>query len=193
MGGIRSIGFMGALIGLTVGAAVTSSWAVDAPPVTVTAEVTVREEIGLIRDPQSVSRFSATDIVFDRFDDQDGQPDGDPTFMYAPYRSEAGANWHLLDLLSNGSTFTITAAVTGDVNGTPLANIMDAFFGGFFGNNGSFSGGASSDWELLDTFTRTLAQPFFGTGPLSYRLRLDGVVGNPTAATGVVLYSLVSS
>lgn len=163
----------------------------DSEPITISAQMPLRAQLDLVRDGNSVTRFSAGEVVFNRFDDQDGQADGSADFMYSPYRSETGKNWHLAKIVANGSTLTLTADVTGTAGTTPLATIMDVFFGGFFESDGNAKGGASGNWELLDTFTRTLNEPFSGTAPLSYRLRVRGV----TAGThsGTITYSLVSN
>ena len=159
----------------------------------VTASVAPRTELTLTRDTNSVTRGTTTQVVFDRYDDKDGQADGNAQFMYAPYRSETGKNWHLVDMLANGSSMTLTADVTGTAGTVPLASIMDAFFGGFYGSDGSFSGGTSGAWELLDTFSRTLNKPFDGIAPMNYRLRLAGVPASAAAYTGQVTYTLTSN
>lgn len=168
--------------------------AATAPPVTasVTANVTLRAELSLVRDVNSVGRGSATSVVFDKFDDKD-MPNGSSIHMYAPYRSESGQNWHLTSIIANGSAMTLSASMTGNAGQTPMANIMDVFFGGFFRTDGSSAGGASGDWELLNTFTRTLNEPFAGTAPFNYRLRLLGVPASSTSYAGQITFTLSST
>ena len=168
--------------------------AATATPVTasVTANVPIRAELSLIRDVNSVTRGSVGSILFDKFDDKD-VPGGSAAFMYAPYRSEAGKNWHIANIIANGSTMTLSATVSGNAGTTPLANILDVFFGGFFRSDGSDAGGKSGDWELLNGFTRTLNEPFAGSAPLNYRLRLFLVPGSSSPYTGQVTYTLTSN
>ena len=178
-------------LALVLVAQAAPSWAAtDTAVATVTGNMTLRAELSLIRDALSVTRFTAGEVVFDRFDDNDGQVDGSPDFMYAPYRSEVGNNWHLTDITANGSSMTLSADVTGLAGSTPLANILDVFFGGFFERDGNSKGGASGDWEPADTFTRTLAEPFSGTAPFNYRLRVRGVTAG--THTGTITFTLVS-
>src|SRR3989338_4955308 len=177
-------------------AALVALEATPAPPVTadVSASVTVRAELSLIRDVNSVtSRGSATVVVFNKYDDVDMPGTGSPIHMYAPYRSESGKNWHLASIVANGSSMTLAATVTGDTGSTQLSSIMDVFFGGFFRIDGSSAGGGSGDWELLNTFTRTLTEPFAGSAPFNYRLRLLGVPGRAAAYTGRITFTLSST
>ncbi len=189
-----SKGIVGGVIALMVAVYATPLDAATAPPVSasVSANVTLRAELSLVRDTASVTRGSVGSILFDKYDDKD-MPGGSPIHMYAPYRSESGKNWHLASIIANGSTMTLSAAVTGNAGTTPLANIIDVFFGGFFRTDGSSAGGASGDWELLNGFTRTLNQPFAGTAPLNYRLRLFLVPASATPYTGQVTFTLTST
>lgn len=157
----------------------------------VTASIPARAELTVTRDTNSVTRGSASDIVFDRYDDQDGQPDGNANFMYAPYRSETGKNWHIAKIVSNGSTMTLSADVSGTIGGAPAASVLEVFFGGLFHSNGSDKGGKSGDWENLDTFTRTLNESFNGVGPFNYRLKASDVSSGSYAAQ--ITYTLTSS
>ena len=168
--------------------------AATAPPVTasVTANVPVRAELTLIRDVNSVTRGSVSSILFDKYDDKD-VPGGSALHMYAPYRSESGKNWHVGQVIGNGATMTLSATVSGNAGATPLANILDVFFGGFFRTDGSSAGGASGDWELLNGFTRTLNEPFVGSAPFNYRLRLFLVPASATPYTGQVTFTLTST
>lgn len=185
------------LVGSIVAAGiVTPVWALTdtTDPISVQATIPLRAEITMIRDLGSVGRGAIGTVVFDRFDDQDGQPDGNPLFMYAPYRSEVGLNWHLASIIANGTTMTLTADVTGTVGGKPLSTIMDVFCGGFFEpfDPPNFKGGASTDWELLDSFQRQFSEPITATTPFTYRLRLRGVSAG-TFTGGTVVYTLVSN
>lgn len=168
-----------------------SSWALsDTASVTVSADLPQRAEVDMIRDVNSVGRGSTQTVLFDKTDDKD-QPDGDSNFMYAPYRSETGKNWHLAKITSNGTKMTLTSSVTGAVNGTTeLKDILDVFCGGFFEADGNDKGGKSGDWELLNTFKRDLQEPFTGSTPFSYRLRLRGVPSG--TYNGSITYTLVS-
>ena len=191
-----------ALVGTVIAALValqaTPLDAATATPVTVdvSASVTVRAELSLIRDVNSVTgagRGSATVVVFNKFDDVDRPGIGNPNFMYAPYQTETGKNWHLASIVVNGSSMTLGATVTADVGSTILPSIMDVFFGGFFRTDGSSAGGTSGDWELLNTFSRTLNEPFVGSCPFNYRLRLLGVPGRAAPYTGHITFTLSSS
>ena len=168
-----------------------SAWALsDTASVTVSADLPQRAEVDMIRDINSVGRGSTQTVLFDKTDDKD-QTTGDSNFMYAPYRSETGKNWHLAQIVSNGKKMTLTSSVTGTVAGTTeLKDILDVFFGGFFESDGNSKGGKSGDWELLNTFKRELQEPFTGSAPFNYRLRLKGV---PTGTySGSITYTLVS-
>lgn len=187
-------GVAGAVILAMVAMYASPLGAATAPPVTatVTANVPIRAELALIRDTGSVTRGSVSSILFDKYDDKD-VPGGSAIHMYAPYRSETGKNWHVAQIIGNGTTMTLGATVTGAAGTTPLANIMDTFFGGFFRIDGSNAGGASGDWELLNGFTRTLNEPFVGSAPFNYRLRLFLVPGSSTPYTGQVTFTLTSN
>ena len=156
----------------------------------VTVTMPLRAELDIIRDPNSVTRGAVDEVLFDKIDDQDEQADGSPDFMYAPYRSEVGKNWHLAQIVANGSTMTLSAAVVSN-GATDVAAILDVFFGGFFESDGNSKGGASGDWELLNGFTRILNEPFSGTAPFNYRLRIRGVPGGTHTAN--VTYTLMSN
>lgn len=168
-------------------------WAAqDTATASVSATLPLRATLELTRDDNSVTRGSATTIRFDRVDDADvGVENPNPLFMYAPYRSEEGKNWHLADIVATGSSMTLTANVTGTAGGVNLSDIMDVFMGGFFHLNESGKGGKSTDWELLDTFERTLNEPFIGIAPFNYRLRIEQAPAG--TYSGVVTYTLVSN
>ena len=182
------------VVSLAVGGMATPLWALtDSKSVAVSAIMPLRAEMAIVRDAGSVGRGSAGTVVFDKYDDKDGQADGNPLFMYAPYRSEAGKNWHLVSLIANGSTMTLSADVTGSAGAKPLAEILDVFTSGFFEPfpPPNFKGGASTDWELLDTFERKFDEPLTATAPMSYRLRLRGVVAG--THSGTITFTLVST
>lgn len=166
--------------------------ATSAATATTSATVTQRADITLARDSGSVSRGSASQILFDRYDDQD-VTDGSGSFMYAPYRSETGGNWHVAKMFANGASMSLSADVSGTIGSDPLANRLSLFCGGFFPSSGggAVSGTASSDWESTDSFSRTLNQSFVGTAPFNYRLDVQGVPSG--AYTGTVTYTLVSN
>ena len=146
---------------------------------TVSATVPSIATMTLGTDANSVtaSRFSPGQIVFDRLDSQDGQATPDPNLMYAPYRSEAGKNWHVVSINSTDPTLSLTASVTGTVGSTPLASALNVFSGGFFatGATSPISGTPSTAWELLNGFSRSVNQTFNGIVPMSYRLNIAGV------------------
>ncbi|MBI2093652.1 MAG: hypothetical protein HYT88_02900 [Candidatus Omnitrophica bacterium] len=189
-------------VGLTATPAVWA--ATSTTTANVTATVTTRATATLKRDTNSATRGTATSIVFDRFDDQDpGVTSPNGGFMYAPYRSETNKNWHIIDILANGTSMTLTASVTGTAGTTPLSSILRAWCGGFFtpGATTPLPGTATvddgnvatDDWQQLSTFSRTLNQPFTGTVPMNYRLSISGVSGSATPYTGNVTYTLVSN
>ncbi len=164
----------------------------------VTANVTVRASAALIRDTNSVTRFSAGQVVFDRFDDQDpGVTNGSPGFMYSPYRSETGKNWHLVRIVANGTSMTLTSSASP----TALASTLRLWTGGFFteGATQPIAGTATvddgnpttDDWEAVQGFSRTLNQPFTGTVPFNYRLAVAGLLAG--TYTGTVTFTLTSN
>ena len=172
-----------------------SAWAeTSTATATVAATIAPRAEATLTRDDGSVIRYSAGQLVFDRVDDQDGQADGSAGFMYAPYRSETGKNWHVVNIVANGSSMTLSAAVTGTAGSTPLANILKTYCGGFYssGNSTPISGTRSTGWETLNGFTRTLLnQPFTGTAPFNYQLNIAALGAGSYA--GQVTFTLTSN
>ena len=188
-GGVAGLG-----IALSLGS--DDLWAATATAsASVFANVATRTVMTLDRDDNSVkTRGSATQVLFDRYDDQDpGVVEPNAGFMYAPYRSETGKNWHLAQILANGSSMTLTAGVTGTAGSTPIADVLFVFTGGFFEPGGStpIAGTKSIDWERLSTFTRTLNRPFIGTAPFNYRLSVSGIPGGTYA--GNVTFTLTSN
>lgn len=162
---------------------------------TVTAQVPVATRLQLIRDANSVTRGSTTNILFDRLDGADpGVTNPNYGYMYAPYRSETGKNWHLTDMVANGSTMSLSVAVTGTVGGQPLASILHLWCGGFFepGASQPISGTASTEWDYANGWQRSLSRPFIGTAPFNYRLTVTGVPGGQTY-TGSVTFTLTSN
>lgn len=176
------------------------AWAATATgTATVTTTVPIRANLALRRDPTgSVTRGTATTILFDKYDDQDtGVTSPSANFMYAPYRSEVGKNWHLAEILANGVSMTLSMDVTGTVGTLSLSSILHVFCGGYFpavtgtGTSTAIPGSASTDWELADTYTKTLNQTFNGVVPFNYRLTVTGV--RATSYTGTVTFTLVST
>lgn len=171
-----------------------SAWAATSTATTtVSASVTARASLALTRDANSVTRFSASQLTFDRYDDQDGQTNGSSGFMYAPYRSETGKNWHVTDMIANGSTMTLSATATGTVGSRPLADVLKLWCGGFFaaGVTTPLGGTASTAWESANGFTRTVNQTFTGTAPFSYQLDVSGTTSG--TYSGSVTFTLTSS
>jgi hypothetical protein len=145
---------------------------------TVSATVPAVTLVSLTRDSGSVSRGTATQIVFDRLDSQDNQgTSGNAGYMYAPYRSETGKNWHIANVTANGATMVLSMAVTGTAGTTPLSSILSVFCGGFWtpGATNELGGTKSTDWEFANGWQRSLSQPFTGTVPFNYRLTVTGL------------------
>ncbi len=176
------------------------AWAITTTTsATVTTTVPLRASVALTRDSSSSTRGTVGSVLFDKYDDQDaGVTAPSPNFMYAPYRSEVGKNWHMARILANGSTMTLNIDVTGTVGTQSLKDLLSVFCGGFYPDttDGSAStaiaGTASTDWELADTFTRTISgQTFTGIAPFNYRLTVTGV--RATSYTGTVTFQLVAT
>ncbi len=175
----------------------TPVWAATATAsATVSATLASRASLTLTRGSSSVTRGSAATVVFDKPDDQD-VTGGSGAFMYAPYRSESsvgtGKNWHSASIVANGTSMTLSATVSGTAGSTPLSSIMDVFVGGFFesGATSEIAGTKSADWQPLNTYSKTLSQPFIGTVSFNYRLRI-GTISAGTYA-GTVTYTLTST
>lgn len=159
----------------------------------VSATVPSVTTISLIRDTNSTQRGSATQILFDRRDDQD-MPGGNAGYMYAPYRSETGKNWHVASISTNGSSLILKASVAGTVGTIPLANILNLWCGGFFsaGSSTPIPGTPSTNWEVANGWQRNLSQPFTGSVPFNYQLNISGVLaGGPYS--GTVTFTLTST
>jgi hypothetical protein len=136
------------------------------------------------------SKCTNTNPEFTVFDDVDQPTDGTPFAMYSPPRS-VGGNCHIIKMLSNTAEFTLTADVTGTVGSTALAEKLDLWFSGFWGQNG-LSGGQSTQWELASDFSRVFDNTFFGESGINYRLRLDDVPA-PAQVNGQVTYTMVGN
>ncbi len=161
---------------------------------TVSAQVPLRAELTLTRDTNSDTVGSPTQIIFQTPDDKDsGVAQPNANFMYAPIRSKTGKNYHLASIIANGSSMTLTADVTGTAGGKQLSQILSTFCGGFFttGSSQPVAGTKSNDWEPLDTFQRSLNQPFSGIVPFNYRLDIS-TVGAGTYS-GTVTFTLTSN
>lgn len=159
----------------------------------VSATVASVTTVSLIRDTNSVTRGSVTQILFDKRDDQD-MTGGNAGYMYAPYRSETGKNWHLASVAANGSNVALGTSVTGSLGATPLANVLKLWCGGFFtpGSSTPITGTNSTDWEWANGWQRSLSQPFTGTVPFNYQLNITDIpAGGPY--TGTVTFTLTST
>jgi hypothetical protein len=159
----------------------------------VSATVPSVTTVSLARDTGSATRGSATSIVFDKLDSQDGTG-GDAGLMYAPYRTaETGKNWHIAKVAANGSTLTLAVAVTGSVGGTPLTSLLKLYCGGFFltGSSTFIDGTKSADWEFASGWQRTLNQAFIGTVPFNYQLNVSAV--GTGSYTGTVTFTLTTT
>jgi len=172
-----------------------ATYAATTATATVTAQVPVAADLKLIRDKNSVTRGATNNILFDRLDGADpGVPNPNNGFMYAPYRSETGKNWHLCDMTANGSQMALSAQVTGSAGGTPLSSILFLWCGGFFepGATQPIQGTASTDWEYAHGWQRSLQRPFIGTAPFNYRLTVSGIPGGQTYS-GSITFTLTAS
>lgn len=161
----------------------TAAWAAtDIASASVSATVASVCDVSLIRDDNSVARGSITQIVFDKRDDKD-MTGGNAGFMYAPYRSEgASKNWHLAQIVANGSSVVLSAAVSGSAGTKQLSDVMKVWCGGFFtpGAKTPIDGTATpttTGWEWLNGWQRSLSRPFTGTVPFSYQLLIGELPG----------------
>lgn len=191
-----AVGIAGALL-LVVSPAL--SWASTAfvdVPVSVTIPITATLKVE--RDGTSSLRgaVNGTNILFDKLDSNDGQPDGNADFMYAPYRSEVNKNWHILRIFGNGANTSLTSTVSGTVGGVQLNTLLSVFCGGYFPvtGGGPLPGTRSPDaWELLATFNRNTG-PFQGVASMNYQLNVQGVAAGPSVIVGgAVTYTLTST
>ncbi len=185
----------GALAVCTVVVASGAQAATTQSVASVSASVPARADVALARDANSVSRGSASQLVFDKYDDKD-VTDGSTGFMYAPYRSETGKNWHVAQLAANGSSLTLTVTATGTVGSSPIADRLKVWCGGFWpATTGAsvVSGTTSTQWESLSGsgFSRSLSQSFNGTVPFSYQLDITGISSG--SYTGTVTFTLTSN
>lgn len=172
------------------------SWAAQATAqASVSATIPSLTTIALDRDEKSTGRGSADTIIFDKRDDQDlGSGIGDAGFMYAPYRSEEGFNWHVAEIGANGSSLTLGVNVAGAIDQIPLSSVLKLWSGGFFrpGESVPISGTASTVWEFADGWQRQLNQPFTGTVPFVYQLNVSGLPsGGPF--TGTITFTLTTT
>lgn len=174
-------------------APMTSYAATATTTASVSATIPSVTTVSLTRDSNSVTRGSATQILFDKRDDQD-MTGGDAGYMYAPYRSETGKNWHVASIAANGSTLSLDVSVTGTVGTTPLVNILKIWCGGFFtpGSSTPITGTNSTDWEWANGWQRTLSQPFTGTASFNYQLNIaDITAGGPYS--GNITFTLTTT
>ena len=196
MNALRTASATGLAVVLALIGTPVRSWAASntTAPLSVSATVDTHADISVVRDGNSVSRGTITSLLFDRLDLSDpGVTNPNASFMYAPYRSEVGKNWHVLNLFANGATTSLSADVAGSISGTLASTLLDVFFGGFFPEAGGGPLQASTDWELLDAFSRTLGV-FSGVSSLNYRLRVAGVPASTTPYTGVsITYTFTSN
>jgi hypothetical protein len=139
-----------------------------------------------------VTRGTATQILFDKLDCTD-MTGGDCGFMYAPYRSEQGKNWHIVQIVANGSTMSLGITVTGSIGATPLSSILKVWSGGFYrpGATQPISGTPSAEWEYATGWQRTLTQAFVGTVPFNYQLNVGSAAAGSYSAT--VTFTLITT
>ena len=155
---------------------------------TISVTINSSSNVDLVRDTNSVTRGSATNIVFDLRDPTS------PGYMYAPYQSETGKNWHLASVTANSASLDLTASVSDTVMGpTNLRNILKLYCGGFYvtGTSTPIAGTKSTDWELANGFSRHLNQAFVGTVPLNYQLNI-AQVGPGAYNTGSITFTLTT-
>lgn len=196
--------------GWKIGLAAAVMWVVAQPgawaatqsaTASVSASVPARAEVALARDTNSVGRGSAGGLVFDKYDDQDmtADPNASSGFMYAPYRSETGKNWHVAKIVANGSSLTLTVTATGTVGAAQVADRLKVWCGGFFlpgevGVTGSaIAGTASTAWESLagSGFSRNLSQAFNGTASFNYQLNVADISAG--TYNGTLTFTLTSN
>ena len=163
------------------GILLSTTRAADTAVATVSATITSVESVEFDRDTNSVTRGSATQLIFDRRDDDD-VPNGDAGYMYAPYRSETGKNWHIAAIAANGSSMVLSLGV--NLTGID-ASKLKVWCGGFFppGATDPITGTASTDWEFANGWQRSLNQPFVGTASFNYQLNISDVVAGTYAGT----------
>lgn len=151
---------------------------------TVSATVPSLATVSLSRDTNSVTRGTATQILFDKLDCTD-MAGGDCGFMYAPYRSEQGKNWHIVQIVANGSAMSLGITVTGSIGTTPLSSILKVWTGGFYttGSSTYIPGTPSTNWEYANGWQRTLNQAFVGTVPFNYQLNIGSAAAGTYSAT----------
>lgn len=183
----------------------TPAWADSASAgATVAADIATKTQIALYRSDNtgSANRGSPTLILFDKYDSDDVPPpplgDGDPRFMYAPYREgEKGLNWHAAAIFVN-RPWELRADVTGDVGGKPLKDVLNVWCGkeifdrygeGPFDKFGC-TGDQKDKWVFLNGFTWANSGPFVGNMYLNYRLDVEFV--NAGEYAGTVTYTLTS-
>jgi len=154
---------------------------------TVRASISRTVDIELDTDDNSVATNART-IIFDKLDSDD-MSNGNSGYMYAPYRSRTGKNWHVAVILANGST-SLTLKIDGTISGISKDKFK-IWCGGFFPPGGStpISGTVSTDWETMP-FTRKVSGPFIGSASFNYQLNIAGVTGG-TTHTGSITYTLL--
>lgn len=120
-------------------------------------------------------------VVFDKLDSND-VASGDPGYMYAPYRSLSGKNWHVAKMTANSSG-TLTLKVDATLTGISKDKLK-VWFGGFYnsGSSTAIPGTTSSDWEAIGS-TKSVTGPFVGECPLSYQLYVADVAAGTYSGT----------
>jgi hypothetical protein len=173
---MRSLIIFIAIAFLLVFSAAFSWAAIDTATATVSAILTAVADVNLDRDTNSVTRGSASQVVFDKTDDKD-MTGGDAGYMYAPYRSETGKNWHVAKITANGSNMVLSASVSGTLGSKSLSDILKVWCGGFFtpGATTPITGTASTEWEYLNGWQRSLNKPFTGSVSFNYQLNISEV------------------
>jgi hypothetical protein len=170
----------------------------EALSVSASVSVTIRSitSIALSRDDNSVTRGRKDLIVFDRLDSDDGQANGNPSLMYAPYRSEGGLNWHILEIIANGRNMTLSVACSGNVGPEPLADILKLWCGGLYelGSKTPISKTPSEDWEWANGWERSFTnRGFIGIAPFNYQLNVMHVPAGGPYTGATVTFTVVST
>ncbi len=193
---LRNAWAISVAVAVALGISPALALAATSGPVAATVSTTIATTatLSFTRDGTSVARGTAGTLVFDRLDLVDpavASPSAD--FMYAPYRSETGKNWHLVTMFGNGATTTLSATVSGSYNGVALSSILKVFCGGFYPADGSglIGGTKSADWVVLDGYSQSVG-PFNGIASMNYQLKVTGLPSGVYAG-GAVTYTLTST
>lgn len=155
---------------------------------TITATIPTVITVALVKDINS-GCLTSSQIAFTTLDAQD-MPGGSLTHMYAPLRSQTGKNCFVVRIDTN-APFQLSTQVSGSSGSWEAASQMEVWAAGFFADDTTHKGGASTAWESLVAFKRAVSGGFSGVLPLNFRARIAGVV--PGAYTGTVTFTLTTT